>query len=573
VATIPLSRLTVRGGLRWPEPGVLIPAAAALLLLYLVAFPLLMLVWTSLRVFGQPGLSLANFAAVYSTARTWELLGSSLVYAAGSAALALGVGTALAWVVERTNTPGRHWFYVLSLVPLVVPGVVNTIAWIFLLSPKIGWLNAGIQAALGLPAAPFDVFTLGGMIWIEGLHLSPLVFLLMAAAFKSMDPSLEESALTSGAGTARTLVRVTLPLLLPMAASTTLIVFVRALESFETPALVGIPGRVTVLTSQIFLAVQEFPPNYGVASALSLGLLALGAVGVWWYLRLTGRSETYATVTGKAFRPRVLDLGRWRVVCAAAVGLYFVLIVGLPLFVMLWISLLPFFQAPSLQSWDRVSLQNYAFVLSYPQVQVALKNSALTAAGTATAVMAVTAVLSWITVRTRLPGRGLLDLLAFLPIAIPGLVLGVSLILQYVAFPLPIYGTLWILVLAYVIRYLPYGMRASSGSMVQIHRELEEVGATSGASWWQSFRRVTLPLLRPGLVAGWIYILVHSVRELSASMLLANSETRVLSLLMFELYQGGQFTTVAAMSVLMIVALVAIASVVHRASGRFGIRE
>lgn len=557
------------------DSGVLIPAAAALLLIYLTVVPLGMLILGSLKVEvarGVEALSLRNYLAAYGSARTFELLGTSLVFALGSCLLAFGLGTFLAWVVERTNTPFRGSLYVLTLVPLVIPGVLSTIAWIFLLSPRIGFVNVSLVKLFGLAEAPFSVFSLGGMIWVEGLNLSPLAFLMMSAAFKSMDPSLEESALTSGAGTLATLRRVTLRLLLPAVASTALILFVRGLEAFEVPALLGIPGRVSVFTSAIYVAMRQSPPDYGLAGALGVGLLALAAVGVWLYTRLTAHSERFQTVTGKAFRPRVIDLGPWRYVTCALFLLYFALIVGLPFFILLWASLLPFYTPPDVAALPRLSLSNYQFLLGYEPFLKAARNSLLLGLASATTVMLLTAVIAWITIKTRLPGRGLLDGLAFLPIGIPGLVLGISVIWLYLTFPLPIYGTLVVLVIAYTTRFLPYGMRASSASMVQIHSELEEAAQLSGSSWWATFRRVTLPLLRPGLVAGWIYVFVVSVRELSSSILLATSDSLVLSILVFDLMESGKSNAVAALAVLMITALLTIVAAVYRLSGRFGIR-
>jgi len=564
-------------GLPRLDSALLVPLVAVLLLLYLVAFPLTMLLLGSVSVEGEPtkGLTLANYFETYSSPATYRLLANSVVYAFGSSLLALTLGTGLAWIIERTNTPGRRAFFALSLVPLIVPGIVSTIAWIFLLSGQIGVVNRALMAAFGLQDPPFDIFSLGGMMWAEGLHLSPLVFLIMSAAFKSMDPSLEESALTSGSNTGHTLRRITLPILLPAFASATLIMFVRGLESFEVPRLIGVPARIPVLTSQIFDQLHEYPADYGGAGALAVGLLAISAAGVWLYQRLTRRAERYATVTGKAFRPRVLDLGRWRYATLAALVVYFLLIIGLPFGILLFASFIPFY-IPSLDMLSKLTLENYRFVFEHPSARDGVRNSLLLGATAATATMALTAVIAWITTKTRLRGRAALDFLAFVPIAIPGLVLGVSFILQYLspAFRfLPIYGTLWILVIAYTTKYLPYGMRTNSSAMLQIHRELEEASAVSGASWWTMFRRITLPLLRPALVAGWLYIFIVSVRELSASVLLVTSESTVLAVVIFDLFESGKSNAVAALSVMLIITLVLIVIAVQRITGRFGIKE
>lgn len=556
---------------------MIVPVAAAILLGYLTIFPLAMLLLGSISVEGEvtKGLTLDNYIETYRDTRTYSLLANSVLYALGSSLLALSLGTALAWIVERTNTPGRRWFFALSLIPLIVPGVVSTISWIFLLSGQIGIINRALMWAFGLREPPFEIFSLGGMIWAEGLHLSPLVFLLMSAAFKSMDPSLEESALTSGSGTWRTLRRVTLPILLPAFASASLIMVIRGLESFEVPRLIGVPGRVPVITSEIFAQLHEYPPDFGGAGALAVGLLAISALGVWSYQRLTRRAERFATVTGKAFRPRVLDLGRWRYATVALLLGYFLMIIGLPFAVLLFASFIPFY-VPSLEMLEKLTLDNYRFVFDHPSTHLAVRNSLILGATAATVTMALTAIIAWITTKTRIRGRSALDFLAFVPIAIPGLVLGVSFILQYLspAFRLlPIYGTLLILVIAYTTKYLPYGMRTNSAAMLQIHRELEEASAVSGASWSTMFRRITLPLLRPAFVAGWLYIFIVSVRELSASVLLVSSESTVLAVVIFDLFESGKSNAVAALSVMLIITLVAIVAAVQRITGRFGIKE
>lgn len=379
----------------------------------------------------------------------------------------------------------------------------------------------------------------------------------------------------SGSNTVRTLRRVTLPILLPAFASASLIMFVRGLESFEVPRLIGVPGRVPVFTSEIFAQLHQYPPDFGTAGALAVGLLAISAVGVWSYQRITRRAERFATVTGKAFRPRVLDLGRWRYAAVALLTTYFVLIVGLPFSILLFASIVPFY-VPTLEILSRATLENYRFVFEHSSIQLAVRNSFVLGATAATLTMGLTAIIAWITTKTRVRGRGALDFIAFVPIAIPGLVLGVSFILQYLspAFRfLPIYGTLWILAIAYTTKYLPYGMRTNGSAMLQIHRELEEASAVSGASWWATFRRVMLPLLRPALVAGWLYIFIVSVRELSASVLLVSSESTVLAVVIFDLFESGKSNAVAALSVMLIIALVAIVVVVQRVTGRFGIKE
>jgi len=557
------------------DPALLIPLVGAALLIYLAVLPLFVLVLGSFQVEVAPrqfALTLQNYLAAYASPYTYSTFRNSLVFASGSALLAFALGTTLAWLVERTNTPLRLVFIPIAVVPLILPGVLESIAWIFLLSPKFGYLNVALMSLLGLESAPFNVFSIGGMIWVQAVGQVPLAFLMMVAAFKSMDPSLEESAMMSGAGTWQTLRRVTLRLLMPTSASVLLILLVRSLEAFEIPALIGIPARIFVYTSEIFLAYNEYPPDYGRGAALAIGLLLLSAAGVWLYTRGTRESERFQTVTGKAFRPRQFDLGLWRWAGFGFLALYFVVVVLLPFLVLLWASFLPFFATPNLQALKLLSFDNYNYLFQFAPFSSAMKNSIILAFLSGSVAMLLTSLIAWIVYKSRLPGAWALDFLAFLPVAVPGIVLGMALILLYVAFPLPIYGTIWLLLIAYVTKYLPYGMRAASGSIIQIHRELEEAAAASGASWWQTFKRVTLPLLRPGFVAGWIYIFIVSFREFSTSILLATGESRVLSILLFTMFEQGQVTVVAAIGVVMILTLLTIVAVFYKVSGRVGIQ-
>jgi len=557
------------------DPALLIPLVGAALLIYLAVLPLFVLVLGSFQVEVAPrqfALTLQNYLAAYASPYTYSTFRNSLVFASGSALLAFALGTTLAWLVERTNTPLRLVFIPIAVVPLILPGVLESIAWIFLLSPKFGYLNVALMSLLGLESAPFNVFSIGGMIWVQAVGQVPLAFLMMVAAFKSMDPSLEESAMMSGAGTWQTLRRVTLRLLMPTSASVLLILLVRSLEAFEIPALIGIPARIFVYTSEIFLAYNEYPPDYGRGAALAIGLLLLSAAGVWLYTRGTRESERFQTVTGKAFRPRQFDLGLWRWAGFGFLALYFVVVVLLPFLVLLWASFLPFFATPNLQALKLLSFDNYNYLFQFAPFSGAMKNSIILAFLSGSVAMLLTSLIAWIVYKSHLPGAWALDFLAFLPVAVPGIVLGMALILLYVAFPLPIYGTIWLLLIAYVTKYLPYGMRAASGSIIQVHRELEEAAAASGASWWQTFKRVTLPLLRPGFVAGWIYIFIVSFREFSTSILLATGESRVLSILLFTMFEQGQVTVVAAIGVVMILTLLTIVAVFYKVSGRVGIQ-
>ena len=555
----------------------LILIGATLFVLYLAGVPLVMLLYGSIRSapIGEPGAAytLDNYVKAYFDKEFYLLLLNSIYYGLGTCALTFVIGTYLAWVSERTNTPLKKIFVVMSLIPFIIPGILSTISWILLLSPKIGLINLVVKDVLGLESAPFNIYSMWGMIWAEAIHLYPLVFLLMSAAFRNMDTSLEEAALTAGSSTFTTLRRVTLPLMRPAMFSVLLINFVRGIEAFEVPALIGVPAKISVFTTKIFLAIHQFPSDFGLAGAYAVTLLAISTTGVLIYGRITRREERYATVTGKGYRPRVIDLGPWKYFTLGISFVIFLLAVILPVFVLLWSSFIPYYGVPSRELMAKMTWANYYYILNYPLALTAFKNSFYLSVGSATLVMLLTSVIAWITVKTRLPGRALLDNMTFIPIAMPGIVLGVSLIWVYLTLPIPIYGTIWVLLLAYITKFMPYGIRAASASMIQINKELEEASLTAGGTWFQTFRKVILPLLMPGFTAGWIYISIIALRELSTSILLYSYNSTVLSIMAFDLWEGGQYTYVCALGVLMVLLLITMAFVARKLGAKIGIAE
>lgn len=553
------------------SPQFLIVGGAILVVGYLAVVPLGFLLHDTFT--GTAGPTLDAFGRAYGgNTQAGEMLVNSLVFALGSAALALVTGTALAYVQVRTDVPFKGLLFAASLVPLIVPGILYAAAWIFLGDPTIGLLNTLLFQPL-TGTSPINVFSVAGMVWVQGLHLAPVAFLLMVAAFRAMDPSLEESAAMSGASRTTILRRITVPLLRPALVSAALLMFVQSLESFEVPGLLGLQNGIYVFTSRIYFVLRQYPLDYGAAGAYAVGLLAIAAAGVLLSGWLQRNARGYQTVTGKAFRPQPIHLGRARPWVGAAVLGYFVLTVVLPVGVLVYASLLKFYAAPSAETIATMTLDNYATVFTMPLASTALTNSLILGIGSATVVMALAAVVSWVVVRTKLPGRRVLDLLAFTPIVVPGLVLGLALSFVYLRVPLPIYGTLLILLISYCTRYLPYGMRYASAAMTQMSTELEESAMVFGASWAQTFRRVLVPLASSGILAGWVYILVVSFRELSSTILLYSPGTEVLSVLIWEQFENGQFPTLAALGVCMVALLVALVFLAYRLGARVGLQS
>ena len=517
--------------------------------------------------------TLGNYVTAYTNPETVAIFWNSVKFALGGSALAFVIGTALAWMNERTNTPMRRLFFALSIVPLIIPSILFTISWIMLASPKIGLLNMAAMSLFGLSEPPFNIYSMWGMIWVDGLHYSPMAFLLMSSAFRAMDPSLEESAVMSGSSVLSTLYRITLKLVFPAILATVLTLFVRAIESFEVPALLGLPAGIQVFTSAIYQAIHQYPSQIGLAAAYSVILLVLTTGGIYVQARISASGNKYATMTGKGFRPRTIDLGRWRYFTMGIFIVYFLLIVVMPFLVLLWSSLQKFYAPPSMAALQNITFDGYRYILGSDTIRKAALNSLWMSIATATIVMLLASVVCWIVVKTKIPGRWLLDNIASLPMVFPGLVLGVSIMIFYLTFDIGIYGTFWIILLAYITRFLPYGLRYSTTSMIQIHKDLEESAGMSGASWFTVFRRIILPLLKPGLIAGWIYVMIVSIRELSTSILLYSPGNEVISIVIWELWENGQYVELSALSVLFIFMLLILVGIAQAAGKRFGVKE
>jgi iron(III) transport system permease protein len=366
---------------------------------------------------------------------------------------------------------------------------------------------------------------------------------------------------------------VTLRLTWPAIFATILILFVRSIESFEVPALLGLPVGIQVFTSSIYQAVHRYPSQVGLASAYSVTLLAITTVGVYFVSRLSSRGSKYATMTGKGFRPRPIDLGRWRWLTASIFVVYFLLIVVLPFSVLVWSSFQKFYAVPSMEALQNLTLDPYRFIFAYPNLTHTIWNSFVLSFGSATIVMLVTSVICWIVVKTKLPGRWLLDNIASLPMVFPGLVLGLAIMIFYLNVDIGVYGTIWIMFIAYITRFMPYGLRYSTTSMLQIHTELEESAAMSGATWGTTFRRIILPLLKPGLLAGWIYVMIVSIRELSTSILLYSPDTQVISIVVWELWENGQYVELSALGVLFIITLFVLVLIAQWLGRKYGVKE
>jgi len=515
---------------------------------------------------GSGEWSLANFEAVLESRRFLVSSANSLAFAAGSAVLALIIGWMTAWIVERTNTPLKPLAYLTAIISLGTPYILYVTAWLLVFG-KAGPINQLYRALTGTSDVLIDIYSMPGMIMVEGFLWSPLAFLLVGATLRNANPELEEAARVSGAGLGATIRRVTLRLSLPSILALSMLVFIRAIEAFEVPALVGLPGRISVLTTDIYgNMVAKAPPDIGGASALSVLMLALVLVLLALYGRLSRHAERFATVTGKGFRPRPFELGRLRYAAAAVLVANFVLLLVVPIAMLTWVSLLPFYQPIGPAALKLVTLDNYRTVFSADHFEL-IANTLLVAVATATIAVALTFAAAWLAVR-RAPGGWAVERLATIPLVFPGLILGIAVMQLFLHLPIPLYGTLGILIWAFVINYLPYGMRYSAAGMLQIHRELEESAEMCGASAFTRLRRIVAPLLAPALLAGWLFIFLMAARVLSLAILLAGPRSQTMAVALFDLWTNGQGTELAALGLIWSMLMAMIAAVFYAVARR-----
>lgn len=521
----------------------LIMGAAMLALVVLVLLPLVSLVWGSVR--AADGLTLDHFRRAFTNRLYYQALKNSLVLGAWTAVFSVLIGLPMAWAVSRANVPGKGFIRFTAHISYLTPPFLTAIAFVNLFSPNAGILNAFARDVLGLPQLTFNVFSMPGLVLVTVLHTFPYVYLLAASALESVDASLEESARLLGAGTLRTALTVTAPLVAPSVLAGALLAFVNAIALFGSQAIIGLPARIFTLPTRIY-TLFDYPPQYGLASALSLIFVAVTVIALWLQRSYLAR-RSYVTLGGKGVRPQLVRLGGARWAVFGFCGAVFVVAIVLPYAALLAVSVS---RSWGLEFWRNLTLAHYQWVLvDYDPTRRAILNSLLLAAAAATVVVVIGAIISWIDLRTRTPGRKLLDYVSLVPLGLPGIVMAVALIQFWLVAAPGLYGTLAIILLAYAGRFVPLGVRAASASLRQIDPSLEEGARIAGASWTRTMRSVTLPLMRPGLIAGWLLVFVPAIQELSASILLFTSSTMTLAVAVYNLYENGYLEPVAALSI------------------------
>lgn len=541
-----------------------LPMSVLLLILGLLAvLPIGMLVYASVVDIpprpGSTGGALTGewYQGLFNTGYL-DAARNSLVIAVGGTLLALVFGTGLAWLAARTDVPFKALAQVAGVVPLFVSSLVGALAWSFLASPRQGFLNILLRG-IGVDVT-LNIYSIPGIIFVFGLYYAPYAFLLVYSALSLMNPELEESARTHGATNGQVMRSVTLPLVAPAMIGAGLLSFALILENFPVPEVLGTPAGVTTLTSFIYRLMNAAPPHANQAAAVGVLLMALLAIVVFAQRKLLSRRE-YTTVSGKGFRPRMVALGRFRWVGFAFVATYILLAVVLPLIALLQMSFRkqPFIAGiRDLVDPSAFGLRNMTGVLTYAPFQTGLTNSVLVSVGAAVLGVVFCFAMAFTVARSRLPGRQAIEYLAMAPVSIPALVLGMGILWAWFTLPLPIYGTLFILVLAYIARFMPQGFTSIGSSLRQVHTDLEESAVVAGASRTRASLEVTVPLIRSSVISAMLLLLILSMRELSVAIFLFTSDTRVLSIVIFDFWDGGSLARAASASLLYSALLTAI---------------
>lgn len=527
----------------------IVTVAVVLVVGFLVILPLVFLVEESLNTgdpmaFPPEQYGIANYLAIFD--EDINILFNTVIIAVMATAMAIVIGFTLAWILTRTNVAGREKLERMMELPYYMTPLVGALAWAVIAGPKSGFVNQ-VWKAWGGGGDLVDIYGYFGIAWIMALFEGTVAFVMIAAAMKSMDPALEESARVMGASKLRTTLTVTLPLVMPGVLGATLFVFAEMLGSFAAALVIGIPARIYVITTSIWDSTLSYPPDYGRASAMGLALFIVMFAMLSFYRWRIGRGS-YATITGKAFRPRPMDMGRLSWLLLGVCCLYIFLAVVLPIGALLFTSLQRF--ATVILSQAEFTLANYRTALALGPVRIALVNSLSLGFGVASVGVVVMAVLVWIIYRSRLVGRGAIEYLVMFPQAVPRLVFGLALLWAWLNIPVPIYGTLWLLALAYFTVMLPLGVRTIAGVVLQIDKSLEECARVCGAGWVYQMRTVTLPLLKPGILAAWLLIFMACVRELGTSVFLMGPNAKVIAPSIVNAFASSGTELTAAMALI-----------------------
>jgi len=533
---------------------------------FLTVCPVVMLVFGSfsegLGAFGT--FTLEKYIRSYTDPALASIIVNTVIFIIGSALVATVLALFLAYLNTRTNIPFKFLFRIISIIPMMIPHILFSVSWVLLLNPSNGILNLLLREILSLEGAPFNIYTLPGMILVEGLLDLPIAYLILAPAMSSFDVSLEESSKVCGSSDLRTLGRITLPVLRPAILSSVILVIVRSLASFAVPSIIGMPGRIYVLSTHIYRIIATgFAADFGMAAAVGMSVLATSISLIYLYRYLTSESEKYVTISSRGYRPTVINLKNAKYPLFGIVALISSVLIVLPVLVLFYTSLIPYSMVPSAKAFAMMSWKNWMEVLRDPISLLSLKNSVFLGIGGATLGVILSIFVAYTIVKIRTPAAGALESLSFLSFSFPGIVVGVGFMWFFVRTPL--YATIWSLLIGYIATYLPYGIRPMTSAFVQIHSHLEESSRVCGGGTLYTLRRIVIPLLIPGIVSGWILMATMFVRELTLSVVLSRPGTEVLAVQILRFAEDGLWGQLSALGIMMIfisTTLVVIASVI-----------
>jgi len=513
---------------------------------------LMLLVGSFSEGFGAFGnFTVDKYVEAYTDPELTVVLWNTLIFTLGSASVATLLALFLSYTNTRTNIPFKFFFGIISIVPMMIPHILFAVSWVLLLNPSNGILNRLLMDFLGLKTALFNIYSLPGMILVEGLLDLPIAYLIIAPAMSAFDVSLEESSKVCGASPLRTLTRVTLPVLRPAILASVILVIVRCIASFAVPSVIGMPGRIYVLATHIYRIISTgFAADYGKAAAVGMSALAASILLIYLYRYLTSESGKYVTISSRGFKPALIDLKLSRYPLMGVIGLLSFVLIVLPVMVLFYTSMLPYVMVPTAKAFSQMSWKNWTEVLRDPISLLALRNSITLGVVGATLGVILSILVSYVIVKVRTTASGILESLSFLSFSFPGIVIGVGFMWVFVRTPL--YATIWALLIGYIATYLPYGIRPLSSAFVQIHSHLEESSRVCGAGAFATLRRIVIPLLIPGILSGWILMATMFVRELTLSVVLSRPGSEVLAVQILRFAEDGLWGRLSALGIIMI---------------------
>jgi iron(III) transport system permease protein len=555
------------------SPNALIVIPLVFLVGFLIIPPLAILVYGALTdtpPATPPHFTFDTLIRAYGRGVIYPALLNSVIYALCTSTLVLIIGGFLAWVVERTDSVVRRMANLFALAPILMPAILLISGWILLLGPRSGMVNLMARDYLGMEEPLINLFSFGGMVWVGMLQELPLAFLWLWPAFRSMNPELEEAGLISGASMPRVMRSITLPILRPTIIAAWIIFFIYSLGALSVPLLIGLPAKIFLYSTEIYLSASSYPTDLNLASAYILLFLTITIIAIFGYRKATANAERFVTISGKAYNPRLIRLGYWQILITAIAIVLLLLVAGLPLFVLVWNAFMPYPQVPSIASLQTITFENFTGAINYGPAQRAVVNSFGLGIAAGFIATALGAMIAWASLRLKTHRRwtGLLDHLSTTPVAVPGMIVGVGLVWLYLVLPVPIYGTHWILLIAYVTLHLPYAVRICSSGLAQLHKELEEAGYVSGASRFTVLRRIVFKLASASIVASVLYVSLRSFREYTASIFLAGPGTEVFSVLVLDMWEGGNSNILSAY-VTMVMSVVGVAVLIFHLLNRW----